>query len=117
MSSILTNVGAMAALQSINQTSRSLTQTQNRISTGLRVETAKDDSSTWAIATTMRGDVSGMNAISDNLALSTSTVGVAASAAQSVTDLLNKIKEKVVAANGTGVDTTKIQSDIDQLVQ
>jgi len=117
MTSILTNVGAMAALQSINTTSRSLTQTQNRISTGLRVETAKDDSSTWAIATTMRGDVSGMNAISDNLALSTSTVGVAASAAQSVTDLLNKIKEKVVAANGTGVDTAKIQSDIDQLVQ
>jgi flagellin len=116
MSSILTNVGAMAALQSISQTARSLTQTQNRISTGLRVETAKDDSSTWAIATTMRGDVSGLKAISDNLALSTSTIGVASSGAETVTKLLNQIKEKVVAANGTGVDTAKIQADIDQLV-
>jgi flagellin len=33
-----------------------------------------------------------------------------------VTDLLNKIKEKVVQANGTGVDTAKIQSDVDQLL-
>ena len=33
-----------------------------------------------------------------------------------MTDLLNKIKEKVVQANGTGVDTAKIQSDVDQLL-
>ncbi|HZF35371.1 MAG TPA: flagellin [Candidatus Angelobacter sp.] len=117
MSSILTNVGAMAALQSINTTARSLTQTQNHISTGLRVETAKDDSSTWAIATAMRGDVSGFKAISDNLALSTSTIGVASKGAETITSLLNQIKDKVVQANGTGVDTAKIQSDVDQLVQ
>ncbi|HUL08928.1 MAG TPA: flagellin [Candidatus Acidoferrum sp.] len=117
MSSILTNVGAMAALQSINQTARSLTQTQNRISSGLRVQVAKDDSSTWAIATAMRGDVSGFKAISDNLALSTSTISVAANGAETINNLLNQIKGKVVQANGTGVDTAKIQSDVDQLIQ
>jgi flagellin len=117
MSSILTNVGAMAALQSINQTARSLTQTQNHISTGLRVQTAKDDSSTWAIATAMRGDVAGFKAISDNLALSSSTISVASNGAETITSLLNQIKDKVVQANGTGVDTAKIQSDVDQLVQ
>jgi flagellin len=116
MSSILTNVGAMQALQSINTTNRSLATTQNRISTGLRVANAKDNSSSWAIATAMRGDVSGFKAISENLALSTSSISVARTGAETVTDLLNKIKEKVVQANGTGVDTAKIQDDVDQLL-
>jgi flagellin len=116
MSSILTNVGAMQALQSINTTNRNLATTQNRISTGLRVSNAKDDSSSWAIATAMRGDVSGFKAISENLALSTSSISVARTGAETVTDLLNKIKAKVVQANGTGVDTAKIQDDVDQLL-
>jgi flagellin len=116
MSSILTNVGAMQALQSINSTNRSLATTQNRISTGLRVANSKDNSSSWAIATAMRGDVSGFKAISENLALSTSAISVARTGAETVTDLLNKIKEKIVQANGTGVDTAKIQDDVDQLL-
>lgn len=116
MSSILTNVGAMQALQSINSTNRSLAVTQNRISTGLRVDSAKANSSSWAIATAMRGDVSGFKAISDNLALSTSSISVARKGSESVSDLLNKIKEKVIQASGTGVDTAKIQDDVDQLI-
>jgi flagellin len=116
MSSILTNVGAMAALQSINSTNRSLATTQNRISTGLRVENAKDNSSSWAIATAMRGDVQGFKAISENLALSTSAISVAREGAETVASLLNQIKEKVIQANGTGVDTAKIQDDVDQLL-
>jgi len=116
MSSLLTNVGAMAALQSLNSTNKSLAMTQNRISTGMRVSNAADNSSSWAIATAMRGDVSGYKAISDNLALSTSTVSVARSGAETVGGLLNQIKEKVVQANGTGVDTAKIQDDVDQLI-
>jgi flagellin len=116
MSSILTNVGAMAALQSINSTNRSLATTQNRISTGLRVESAKDNSSSWAIATAMRGDVSGFKAIAENLALSTSSISVAREGAETVASLLNQIKEKVVQASGTGVDTAKIQDDVDQLI-
>lgn len=116
MSSLLTNVGAMAALQSLNSTNKSLAMTQNRISTGMRVSNASEDSSSWAIATAMRGDVSGYKAISDNLALSTSTVSVARSGAETVNGLLNQIKGKVVQATGTGVDTAKIQDDVDQLV-
>jgi flagellin len=116
MSSILTNVGAMAALQTLNATNKALNTTQNRISSGMRVESAKDNSSSWSIATTMRGDVSGFKAIADNLALSESTVSVAREAAETVSDLLTQIKSKVVLANSDSVDTTKIQDDIDQLV-
>jgi flagellin len=116
MSSILTNVGAMQALQSINSTNRNLATTQNRISTGLRVASAKDNSSSRAIATAMRGDVSGFKAISENLALSTSSISIARTGAETVTNLLNQVKEKVIQANGTGVDTAKIQADVDQLL-
>jgi flagellin len=116
MSSILTNVGAMAALQTLNATNKALNTTQNRISSGMRVESAKDNSSSWSIATTMRGDVSGFKAIADNLALSESTVSVAREAAETVSDLLTQIKSKVVLANSDSVDTSKIQDDIDQLV-
>jgi len=112
MSSILTNVGAMQALQSINTTNRNLATTQNRISTGLRVASAKDNSSSRA----MRGDVSSFKAISENLALSTSSISVARTGAETVTNLLNQVKEKVIQANGTGVDTAKIQADVDQLL-
>lgn len=117
MSSILTNVGAMQALQSINSTNRSLATTQNRISTGMRVANSKDNSSSWAIATAMRGDVSGFKAISENLALSTSAISVARTGSETVSDLLNKVKEKIIQANGTGVDTAKIQDDVDQLLE
>src|SRR6185312_863665 len=55
--------------------------------------------------------------ISENLALSTSSISVARTGAETVTDLLNKVKAKVIQANGTGVDTAKIQSDVDQLIQ
>jgi flagellin len=116
MSSILTNVGAMAALQTLNETNKTLTMTQNRISSGLRVASAKDNSSSWSIATTMRGDVSGFKAIADNLALSESTVSVAREASEAVSDLLTQIKSKIVLANSDSVDTAKIQDDIDQLV-
>jgi flagellin len=116
MSSILTNVGAMAALQTLNATNKALNTTQNRISSGMRVESAKDNSSSWSIATTMKGDVSGFKAIADNLALSESTVSVAREASETVSDLLTQIKSKIVLANSSSVDTGKIQDDIDQLV-
>src|SRR5262245_12855428 len=98
MSSILTKVGAMAALQSLNATNKSLQTTQNRISSGLRIESAKDNSSSWAIATTMRSDVSALKAIGDNLNMSESAVSVARQASESIADLLDDIKAKVALA-------------------
>ena len=50
MSSILTNTSAMVALQTLKSTNAGLAKTQNEISTGLRVASAKDNSSSWAMA-------------------------------------------------------------------
>lgn len=59
MISVNTNQGAMAALQSLTVNNRDLEVTQNRISTGLKVASAKDNGAIWAIANRMRSDVGG----------------------------------------------------------
>ena len=65
MSSINTNVAAMTALQSLTQTQKSLTDTQNRISTGMRVAEASDNAAYWSIATTMRSDKASLSTVQD----------------------------------------------------
>ena len=54
MSSILTNTSALVALQTLKSTGVGLAKAQNEISTGLKVATAKDNSSSWSIASTMK---------------------------------------------------------------
>jgi Flagellin and related hook-associated proteins len=116
MSSILTNNSAMVALQTLNAINSDLSKTQSMISTGKEIASAKDNSSVWAISKVMESDVAGFNAISDSLALGESTLAVASEAAETVTDLLTQIKEKVVSAQEENVDREKIQTDIDALV-
>ncbi|MDO6586261.1 flagellin [Salipiger sp. 1_MG-2023] len=115
MSSILTNNGAMVALQTLKSINSDLATTQGEISTGKSVSSAKDNAAVWAIAKTMEADVKGFAGISDSLALGQSTVSVARSAAETVTELLTDIKGKIVAAQEENVDRGKIQTDIDAL--
>ena len=115
MSSILTNNGAMVALQTLKSINSNLSDTQSLISTGKSVATAKDNSAVWAISKVMESDVKGFNAISDSLNLGSSTVAVARNAAETVTDLLTDIKGKIVAAQESNVDRSKIQTDITAL--
>lgn len=115
MSSILTNNGAMVALQTLKTINSDLAKTQSEISTGKSVGNAKDNSALWAISKVMESDVNGFNAISGSLALGESTVAVARNASETVTDLLTDIKGKIVAAQEANVDRGKIQEDIDAL--
>ncbi len=117
MSSILTNNGAMVALQTLSSINKSLGDVQSQISTGLKVGSAKDNAAVFAISQVMRSDVEGFNAISDSLALGSSTLAVGADASESVGDLLNEIKGKIVSANEDNVDRTKIQDEISSLVE
>ncbi|GAA6191087.1 flagellin [Phaeobacter gallaeciensis] len=112
MSSILTNNGAMVALQTLKSINSNLTDTQNAISTGKEVATAKDNSAIWAISKVMESDVSGFKAVSESLSLGGSTVAVASAGAEQITDLLKEMKEKVVAATGENVDNGKINTDV-----
>lgn len=115
MSSILTNNGAMVALQTLKMVNSQLADTQNQISTGMKVSSAKDNAAVWAISKVMEADVSGFRAISDSLSLGESTVAVAREATETITDLLNQMKQKVVAAQGDNVDRAKINADVTAL--
>ncbi len=115
MSSILTNKSAMVALQTLKTINTSLAKTQSEISTGMKVATAKDNASIWAISKVMEADVKGFKGIAESLSLGESTVAVARQAAETVTDLLTDIKSKIVAAQEQNVDREKIQTDITAL--
>ncbi|MEM9430997.1 MAG: flagellin [Pseudomonadota bacterium] len=115
MSSILTNNGAMVALQTLNMINKNLAKTQDEISTGKQIATAKDNSALWAISQVMESDVAGFDAIQGSLALGESTVAVGRSAAEEVTELLDEIKAKVVSAQEENVDRDKLQVDLASL--
>ncbi len=115
MSSILTNNSAMVALQTLKSINNDLSKTQEMISTGKSVGNAKDNAAVWSISKVMESDVKGFKAISDSLALGSSTVAVAQNGAETVTDLLTEIKGKIVASQEANVDREKIQTDISAL--
>ncbi len=117
MSSILTNNSAMVALQTLKSINQNLGMTQAEISTGKSIASAKDNSAVWAISKQMESDVQGFAAIQSSLNLGESTVAVAGKAAESITDLLTKIKGKIVAAQEENVDRGKIQTDIEALTK
>jgi len=105
MLSVNTNTGAMLALQYLNKTDRDLQIAQAHINTGLKVASAKDDGSTFAIAQNMRGEVAGFNAVADSLNRGVSAIDVAMSAGHTVSDLLIEMKGKAVASADISLDT------------
>jgi flagellin len=110
MLSVNTNTGAMIALQYLNQTQAQLAHTQSAINTGLKVSSAKDDGAVFAIAQNMRGSVAGFTAVTDSLNRGMSSVDVAMSAGQSISDLLVEMKTKALSASDTSLDTASRQA-------
>jgi len=105
MLSVNTNTGAMIALQYLNQTGNELQTTQNRINSGFKVASPKDDGATYAIAQNMRGNVAGYSAVADSLNRGVSVIDVAISAGQALSDLLIELKSKALAAADPSLDT------------
>ena len=103
--SVNTNIGAMVALQNLNATNMELGQTQNRINTGKKVSSAKDNGAIWAIAQGQRATSQALNAVKDSLNRGTSAIDVAMAGGESVSDLLTQMKEKALAASDTSLDT------------
>ena len=103
--SVQTNASAIIALQNLNKTSNDLQGAQNIISTGLLINTAKDNASVWSIAQGQRADVGALTAVQASLNRASSIADVAQTAGASISDLLNQIKQKVVAAQDPSLDT------------
>jgi flagellin len=103
-------MGAMQSLQYLNDTNDQLETTQNAINTGMTVASAKDNGAVFAIAQDMRGDVAGYSAVSGSLNRATSSVDVALSAGQSISDLLIQMKQQALSASDQSLDTASRQA-------
>jgi flagellin len=106
MTSVNTNRGAMVALQTLNSTNRDLVKTQNAISTGLKVASAKDNGAIWATSNKMRSDVSAYDRVVESNDQASSRVDVAIAAGESIMELLNEMKGKALAASQTGLSAS-----------
>ena len=118
--SVNTNASALVALQNLDKTNDNLTGVQERISTGLKVGTAKDNASVWAIAQGQRADIGALGAVKSSLDRAASIADVALAAGATVSDLLNEVKAKVVAAQDPSLDTTSraaIDNDFKSLLR
>jgi flagellin len=104
--SVNTNNSALIALQNLNKTNTDLAESQNRISTGLKVQGPKDNASVWGIAQGQRADIGALSAVKMSLDRATSIADVSMAAGESISDLLNQLKEKVVSAMDPSLDTS-----------
>jgi flagellin len=115
MTSIMTNAAAMAALQTLRDINNKMDTTQQRISSGYRVETASDNAAYWSIATTMRSDNKALSTVQDALGLGAAKTDTAYTGLESAIDVVTEIKAKLVAAREPGVDKVKINEELREL--
>ncbi|WP_183769743.1 flagellin [Phenylobacterium haematophilum] len=114
MNSVNTNQGAMIALQNLNTTNKELGVVQNRINTGQKISSAKDNGAIWAIAQNQRAESASLNSVVSSLQRGQSVADVAMSAGTAISDILVQMKEKVLAATEAGLSTASKQALSDE---
>ena len=117
MSSILTNSSAMNALATLKDVNRGLNQTQDRVSTGLKVASGKDNAAYFAVSETMKGDSGMFKAINEGMSATKNSVATARLGAETVADIAQQIVERVAFAQTDGVDRNDVQLEIAALVK
>jgi flagellin len=108
--SVQNNSAALTALQNLNRANDQLANVQQEISTTLAVSQPKDNPTVWATAQGQKVDIDGLAAVTQSLNRASSISDVALSAGQSVVDLLNKIKQDVLSAQDSQLDTAGRQA-------
>ena len=116
MSSINTNASAMNALSTLRNINASLTDTQGRVSSGLKVQSAKDNAAYFAISETMKSDSSMYRAIDESLTLTKNSVSTGRLGAETVVELAQQFVDRLAFAQQEGVDRSKVQTELDGLV-
>jgi len=106
LNSVNTNTGALIALQNLQTTNAELGVVQQRVNTGKKIASAKDNGAIWAIAQGQRSEIGALNAVKDSLQRGQSATDVAIAAGESVSDLLIQLKEKALAASDTSLTTS-----------
>ena len=111
--SLLTNQSAMNALQTLRSIGDSMDTTQRRVSTGLRINEASDNTAYWSISSMMKSDRNALSSVSDAMALGKSQIDVANATIDKSKEYLDNIQKSLTTAyeKGSG-DVAKIQADI-----
>jgi flagellin len=121
MSNVInTNISSLNAQRNLSTSQSSLATSLQRLSTGLRINSAKDDAAGQAIATRMSAQISGMQQASRNANDGISMSQTAEGAMSSVNDILLRMRDLAVqSSNGTNSTENRatIQGEIDQLHQ
>jgi flagellin len=120
MNSINTNTAAMIALQNLTATQTQLGTVQNRINTGLKIASAKDNGAIWAIAQTQKAQVVSLDAVTNSLNNGKSVLDTTLQAGSQMMDILNQMRQKALAASDAGVDDpsrTQYQNEYTKLAQ
>ena len=117
--SIITNPEAFVALRNLERTNEKLSKTQERLSTGLKVTSATDDASNFAIAQGVRGDVRALGAITQGLNNSKGIGEIALAGVTAISDLLQDIRQKLTELANGGLTTAQrviVKADFDKLM-
>jgi flagellin len=114
MFSINTNNNAMAALQSLTATNQALSETQNEVSTGKKVNSAADNPAVYAISQQMNGTIAGLSAVQDNLSFGAQVVATASSAASSISSALATLQNTLTQGQTQGMNQTLMNQNITQ---
>jgi flagellin len=107
----------MVALQTLSDINRQLTETNNRVSTGLKVAEAKDSAAYWAISATTRSDNGALGTVREALSLGKATLDVTYAGMDAVRDNLQQIKELLLSARQPGVDISSVNEEVRGLIQ
>jgi len=120
MLSLHTNSAALSAENAISQTQMSLSTSQTRLSTGLRINSSADDAAGLQIATRLKAQTSGMAVAMRNTQNSISMMQTADGALSETSNILSRMKDLATqAADGSASsdDQTAMQSEYDSLAK
>jgi len=115
VTSIRTNVAAMAALSASRIIDAKMARQRDAVSTGLRISEAAHNAAYWSISTTMKSDAAAHGAVRDALGLAAAKVDVAYAGMTQVVDLLGEVKARLVAAYENPGGAEAIQGEIRQM--
>lgn len=115
MTSILTNTGAVSAVDHLRTISTARTDKQQEVATGLRVKEAKDNSAYWSIATIVKSDTRALSAARDGLDFGAASADTATVGMQNAIDIVDEIKKKLLNALERGVSHKKVNDELTEL--
>ena len=113
------NMSALSTLNTLNKNTKALSKSLQKVSSGMKINSAADDASGYAISERMRVQIRSLDQANSNAQNGGSMMKVAEGAVSSTVEILKTLKEKAVnAANDTNTDADRqtIQKELDQSI-